>query len=519
LEKQKAVEADPTKPIVSVVITTYNRVHLISRAITSVLAQTFQDLELIVVDDGSTDNTREVVQGFTDSRIQYIRFETNRGPAAGRNAGFRAARGRFIAILDSDDWWLPEKLQTQLDGLEALPALPEEVGLVSTSAWYVAGNSMAYGGDMGIDINEPPICQRAYDSRIWGALPSSWLIPRAVIDELGYLDESLSHYEDTDYLIRLTSKYRVFQILKPLVNYSHYGADALSSNFDRALRARLLVIQKHKSKFLANPEAYSSDIQNNLIGAVFSRKRNPWRRLQILWAALSVGGFNLHIWLVVLRNLPLALLPVLDFPGWRAAVIQLVPPRFRPALERFRANGQTVQIRPHINRKYDEPRLQDLVAKERQLLLSWLERDSLLLDAGCGDGRVAFRLVDNLAIQPSLIVMLDINPQMLEEVRKNIQVEESTAPLFAPVLGSVFEIPYSEDTFDAVICLGDVLSLASAGSIEEGLQELRRVTKTGGVLLLSLVTKDYLLRVAQERNLPGKIDEIEANSKAGMKVH
>jgi ubiquinone/menaquinone biosynthesis C-methylase UbiE len=218
--------------------------------------------------------------------------------------------------------------------------------------------------------------------------------------------------------------------------------------------------------------------------------------------------------------------------------MQSVPPRFRPALERFKAKVQTrfardrtgtavgtstqdvpnpgriskippvIQIRPHINRKYDEPRLQDLVAKERQLLLSWLAKDSLLLDAGCGDGRVAFRLVDDLAIQPSLVMMLDINPQMLKQVRKNIQVEESTASLFVPVLGSVFEIPYSEDTFDGVIALGDVLSLANAGSIDKGLQELLRVTKSGGVLLLSLMTREYLLREAQNRGLPEKIQEV-----------
>ena len=105
-------------PIVSVIIPTYNRAHLIDKAIKSVLNQTYQDFEIIVVDDGSTDNTNEVLKNFTDSRIHYIFHTSNLGVSAARNTGIKTSQGEYIALLDSDDDWLPEKLDKQVDVLQ-----------------------------------------------------------------------------------------------------------------------------------------------------------------------------------------------------------------------------------------------------------------------------------------------------------------------------------------------------------------------------------------------------------------
>ena len=113
-------------PLVSVVIPAYNRAGLIGRAIDSVLQQTHADLEVIVVDDASTDNTGEVVKAIGDTRIRYIRCERNAGASAARNTGIAAAAGRFVAFLDSDDVWMPEKLTLQLAVLLACDD-PEQV--------------------------------------------------------------------------------------------------------------------------------------------------------------------------------------------------------------------------------------------------------------------------------------------------------------------------------------------------------------------------------------------------------
>ena len=106
-----------TNPIVSVVIPTYNRAAFLQRAIQSVLHQTYQHFEILVIDDGSTDETEEVVNRFQDARIRYLKLEENTRGRKARNVGIKESRGQWIAFLDSDDTWLPKKLEHQLSDI------------------------------------------------------------------------------------------------------------------------------------------------------------------------------------------------------------------------------------------------------------------------------------------------------------------------------------------------------------------------------------------------------------------
>lgn len=101
------------EPLISVVIPTYNRAHYVCEAIDSVLAQTYKNIEIIAVDDGSTDNTKDIIQQYS-SRIKYI-YQNNAGPSAARNNGIKQSNGDLIAFLDSDDIWLAEKLERQVE--------------------------------------------------------------------------------------------------------------------------------------------------------------------------------------------------------------------------------------------------------------------------------------------------------------------------------------------------------------------------------------------------------------------
>src|SRR5687768_5045704 len=105
-------------PAVSVILPTYNRASLLTRSAGSVLAQSFSDLELIVVDDGSTEDVANAVAGLADPRVVYLRRDVRGGPAAARNSGVSRARGSYVAFQDSDDEWLLDKLQAQLAALE-----------------------------------------------------------------------------------------------------------------------------------------------------------------------------------------------------------------------------------------------------------------------------------------------------------------------------------------------------------------------------------------------------------------
>ncbi len=201
------------KPLVSVIIPTFNRGHIIARSVDSVLAQTFTDYEIIVVDDGSTDNTGEFLKKHYGDRIQYISQSVNKGLANARNRGIEASRGTYIAILDDDDLWLPEKLALQVELLKKDPEL-----------------SLAYCGTMKVNsrgelIEEIRPSQRGqifeamlYQNCLLG--PASVAIfPRAVLRASGMFDAGLSSCADWDLWIRMARNGKVDFVNRPLVQY------------------------------------------------------------------------------------------------------------------------------------------------------------------------------------------------------------------------------------------------------------------------------------------------------------
>ena len=186
-------------PTVSVIIPTYNRVHLIRRAIQSVLNQTYQDFEVIIVDDGSTDNTEEVVKSFNDPRIRYIRHEKNKGAATARNTGIKAARGKFIAFQDSDDEWLPEKLEKQMKVFENTPA---KVGVVYTGFWKIENNKKIYIPFSWVKQKEGNIHKELLKGNF--VTTQSIVARKECFKKAGMFDEKLPRFQDWELVIRLS---------------------------------------------------------------------------------------------------------------------------------------------------------------------------------------------------------------------------------------------------------------------------------------------------------------------------
>lgn len=184
--KHRPVDAPP---LVSVVISTYQRAHLIADSINSVLAQSVQDFEIIIVDDGSTDETEDVVRSFRDDRIVYLR-QANAGVAAARNAGVRIARGAYIAVLDDDDLSVPWRLEAQFS------ALAEGV-----SATF--GSSMNFDDETGaLTLHAAKVFTEATTADKGGApAHSTWMVERQAMLALGY-DESLDSGIDNDFALR-----------------------------------------------------------------------------------------------------------------------------------------------------------------------------------------------------------------------------------------------------------------------------------------------------------------------------
>ena len=187
-------------PIVSVILPTYNRASSLQIAIDSVLAQTYADLELIVVDDGSTDETANQIRAIDDPRLTYVLHAQNKGAAAARNTGMRMASGSYIAFLDSDDTWHPQKLEQQIEFLKNSPI---DVGGCVTSYRLVFGNHSL--------IREIPMKSNFYRQSLKGcnlSPGSTLMLKKDCLDKIGLQNESLKRFEDWEWQIRFARFYR-----------------------------------------------------------------------------------------------------------------------------------------------------------------------------------------------------------------------------------------------------------------------------------------------------------------------
>ena len=230
-------------PTVSVIIPTYNRAHLVGWAIQSVLDQTYQDFEIIVVDDGSNDNTKGVVKSFKDSRVCYVRHEQNEGGAAARNTGIKVAQGKYIAFQDSDDEWLPEKLEKQMKVFVNAPA---KVGVVYTGFWRIEGYRKTYIPSAKINQKDGDIHNELLKGNFVNT-PTA-VVRKECFKKIGMFDERLPRRQDWDLFIRISKTYYFICIDEPLVN-ANFTADSISTNQHALLKALTLILEKHYEEF------------------------------------------------------------------------------------------------------------------------------------------------------------------------------------------------------------------------------------------------------------------------------
>ena len=150
-----------------------------------------------------------------------------------------------------------------------------------------------------------------------------------------------------------------------------------------------------------------------------------------------------------------------------------------------------------INPKYSTRMYKPLMEAEEKLLRSYINQGDFVLDAGCGDGRNGLKIVEELNFNQGKVALFDINLDYLRRLNKFIM--RSKHGFYSVMRGSIFDVGLKSDMFDAVICTGGVLSLAYGGSIEDGLVELKRLTKDDGVIIFSIMTIERLIKNAEER--------------------
>ncbi|MFO7816936.1 MAG: glycosyltransferase family 2 protein [Thermodesulfobacteriota bacterium] len=207
--------------LISVIMPVYNRAWSLERAIDSVLSQSFADFELLVVDDGSTDGSARIVQKYDDKRIRYF-YQQHRGVSAARNSGLAVSRGRFIALLDSDDWWFPEKLERQVKFM-----LEGGWVLSQTNEIWIRKNKRV---NPAVKHMKPSgwIFEPALDLCLIS--PSCSMFSSHIVKEFGYFREDLPACEDYEFWLRILTKYPAGLLPVSLVAKTGGHADQLSNS-------------------------------------------------------------------------------------------------------------------------------------------------------------------------------------------------------------------------------------------------------------------------------------------------
>ena len=216
---------------VSVIIPTFNRAVKTARAISSVLYQRFTDYEIVVVDDGSTDETEQVLHPFKN-HIRYVAHKTNRGVSAARNTGLAVSKSPLIAFLDSDDYWLPDKLAVQKAFFDKNP----DTMICQTEETWIRNGKRANPGKRHLkpsgDVFEPSLA-------LCLVSPSAVMLKRELLEEVGVFDEDLPACEDYDLWLRIACRYPVFLIPQRLVIKEGGHPDQLSARFKGMDRFRI----------------------------------------------------------------------------------------------------------------------------------------------------------------------------------------------------------------------------------------------------------------------------------------
>lgn len=231
------------EPLVSVVLPAFNREEVVARAIDSVLGQTYSNLELIVVDDASTDHTPAAVEQVKDKRVSLVRHERNLGGAAARNTGIRRARGEFVAFQDSDDEWGETKLERQMSRFRTQPPL---VGVVYSSFRRHWGQKMQLIPGDGVTTVEGNLHQALLADNFVTIQAS--VIRKACFEQCGLLDERLPRLQDWELFIRISREFEFRFVAEPLVDV-YFSKLSISAD-ERALTTGLrLVLEKHYDDF------------------------------------------------------------------------------------------------------------------------------------------------------------------------------------------------------------------------------------------------------------------------------
>ena len=228
------------QPLISVVIPSYNRATFIAKTLNSIFEQTHTNLEIIVVDDCSKDNTEQVICSIDDPRIVYIQHSKNKGAPAARNTGIQAAKGEYIAFLDSDDTWSADKLEKQLAVMDQSPFTP---GLVFTGIDFINAQG---------DVRYVHLPKQAWRGHVYKKMlgenlagtTSTALVRRECFAKSGIFDEVLRARQDYDLWLRISKHYAIDFVREPLTHQYEHDDQRITTDISNRIQGRNVIFEK-----------------------------------------------------------------------------------------------------------------------------------------------------------------------------------------------------------------------------------------------------------------------------------
>lgn len=261
IEGTKGPDVVMKTPHISVIIPTHNREKFIGAAIQSVFNQTWQDLEIIVVDDGSVDNTKDLIQAYHSEKITYVHLKQG-GPGWARNNGISRAKGDMVAFLDSDDIWEPNKLELQMEVMAGDPQV--KMALANFKFIDPVDNIL---NESGVDPDY------SYDGQFLrdyldGRLPvytSTVMVKRDVFDKVGSFDEQHMIAEDLDLWIKIAAHFKVGYVHKPLTHIRKHSGNISGASRKKTYFAATVMIERNRENIRTaglSPEKYLARFYN-----------------------------------------------------------------------------------------------------------------------------------------------------------------------------------------------------------------------------------------------------------------
>lgn len=298
-------------PVISIVLPTYNRAYILGKAIESVLAQTYADWELIIVDDGSVDNTEAVVQSYKDWRIRYVKHERNKGLAASRNTGIRESHGTYIANLDSDDVWLPTKLEKEMQkfqpGIDVVYSMYERT---------LANNTTVCLPPQSINPKEGDLRSVFLAGNIISMQMA--IVRRDIFERYGMFDESIEALQDWELWLRLAPHCQ-FACVPEVLTVGSVQKDSIAKNKQKRLRGREAIFKKHEKLFKTVPAVYAQHAFS--IGHAYALRSEAQRALPYLKKAFFTQPSHLKY----IIGITLATTAwVLHKPAWYKYVVSYI---------------------------------------------------------------------------------------------------------------------------------------------------------------------------------------------------